>query len=73
MIPLLAAVTAINTVNSVGQGALAVWKQWTSSGHAAGKNQASAASDSFGALLAAHGVSSGGTAPSAGVGTSGIR
>lgn len=71
MIPLIAATTAINTVDSVGQGALAVWKQWTASGHAAGKTQGGTASDSFGALLAAHGVS-GNDSPSAAGGTGGV-
>jgi len=68
MIPLFAATTAINTIDSVSRGAAAIWKDLTSSGHAAGKKQVSAGSESFGALLSAHGVADSGTIPSADVG-----
>lgn len=67
MIPLLAASSAISAIGEVGSSALEAWKQLTSSHQASPKGDAGSSSDSFGALLSAHGVgnSSAGGAPSA--------
>jgi hypothetical protein len=64
MIPLFAAtsaISAISAVDKIGSAAISQWKHLTAGGHAGDKPQAGATSDSFGALLAAHGVS--GTGP----------
>lgn len=58
MIPLFAAATAISTVDKIGNTAISQWKHLAAAGHAGGKQQTGATSDSFGALLSAHGVSS---------------
>ncbi len=56
MIPFLAATSAISAIGDIGSGALSALKQLTSSQQASPKSDTTAASDSFGALLSAHGV-----------------
>ena len=55
MVPLLAASTAINTVDQLGSGALALWKQLTGSKGASKADPAGGSShssaDSFAAML----------------------
>jgi hypothetical protein len=53
MIPVLAAASAISTIDKVASAALSQWKHLTSLGQANGKP---GASDSFATLLAAQGV-----------------
>jgi hypothetical protein len=52
MIPILAAASAISTIDKVASGVLSQWKHLTSPGQATGKP---AASSSFAALLAEQG------------------
>jgi hypothetical protein len=58
MIPLFAAASAIGAVDKIGNAAISQWKHLTATGHASGNKETGATSDSFGALLSAHGVSS---------------
>jgi hypothetical protein len=60
MIPPFAAVSAINTIDKVGSGAISQLKHLGSAGHAAGSKNTGATSESFASLLAAHGVNSSG-------------
>jgi hypothetical protein len=58
MIPLFAATSAISTVDRVGTAALSQWKHLAGGQATDAKQTDAASSDSFGALLAAHGVAS---------------
>jgi hypothetical protein len=60
MIPLLAATGVINTVDKIANTAISQWTHPAATDHAGGKKGTGSASDSFGALLSAHGVSSSG-------------
>jgi hypothetical protein len=62
MIPLFAATSAIGAVENVASTALSQWTHVAGAGQTGGKKATGAASESFGALLAAHGVSSSGPA-----------
>jgi hypothetical protein len=64
MIPLFAATSAIGAVDQVASTALSQWTHLAATGQAGGKKGAGAGSESFGALLSAHGVSGSGLANS---------
>jgi hypothetical protein len=53
MIPILAATTAINTIDKVATGAASAWKHLTAGGHIAGGAAEPGAAGSFAASLAA--------------------
>ncbi|MDR3535113.1 MAG: hypothetical protein P4L71_01310 [Acetobacteraceae bacterium] len=59
MIPFFAATSAISAIAQIGSGALAEWKQLTSSQPTSPKDDASSGANSFGALLSAQGVDNG--------------
>jgi hypothetical protein len=73
MIPLLAAASAVSAANQVGTTAISQLTHLSGAGQAGGKKGAASASDSFGAILAAHGVSSStGDSGAAGLGVAAI-
>ena len=71
MIPLLAAASAVNTASQVGTTAISQLTHLSGTGQGAARGTASA-SDSFGAILAAHGVSSSGPADPGAVGVGAV-
>jgi hypothetical protein len=68
MIPLLAAASAVSAADQIGTTAISQLTHLSGTGQAGGKKGTASASDSFGAILAAHGVSSGSTVGSGAVG-----
>jgi hypothetical protein len=52
MIPILAAASAISTIDKIASAAGSEWKQLTAAGQGSGKTSATAAPGSFAALLA---------------------
>jgi hypothetical protein len=60
MIPLLAATSAINTVDNIANAMMSQSAHPAAAGQAGGKKAAASNSDSFASLLAAHGVNSSG-------------
>ena len=56
MVPVLAALGAVGTIDKIATGALAAWKALSSPERAGGKAEVDAPG-SFGALMKAHGIS----------------
>jgi hypothetical protein len=72
MIPLIAATSAISSVDKVGTAAISQLKKMAGAGQTGNKQTTDATSDSFGALLAAQGVNVSNNSGPVGVGAAGV-